>query len=158
MILDKIENLSVYESAGFVSRTMMDFVERAKRENLPEGKYELEGNQIFALIQVYETKEREECLYESHKVYGDIQYMLEGTEMIYGANIDLLEVVEDRTPDEDILFYDRKLSGADLNQEAALVVREGSFALFLPQDGHMPCCKHKDRQTVKKIVFKFLCQ
>ena len=155
MILDSIKNLQQYEALGFDRKKVLEFIEKAQKENLAEGRYELDGEKLFAMIQSYETKNREDCLYEAHKLYADIQYMMEGCEVIYGANIDILNVVEDRTPDADILFYDSKISVVNVEEEAALTVREGSFALFLPQDGHMPCCKYQEKQTVKKIVFKF---
>lgn len=152
MILDSISHLSAYEGAGFDSKRVLEFIERAGTEKLAEGRYELDGENLFALIQVYETKDREECLYESHKLYGDIQYMEKGTEVIYGADVEMLEVTENRTPQADILFYDGKTP-----EEAVMTVREGHFAIFLPQDGHMPCCKHVQKEVVKKIVFKFRC-
>lgn len=172
MILDDIKNLSAYESVGFNSKKVLEFINKAAKENLSQGRYELDGDNLFALIQVYETKNREECLYEAHKLYGDIQYIVDGYEKIYAANIDLLDVVEDRTPGEDILFYDRSLKTlenklasdtvsdkdnvvSNLQEEADLSLRPGSFAIFLPQDGHMPCCVCKEKQKVKKIVFKF---
>ncbi len=158
MILDSIKNVQQYESLGFDSKKILEFIKKVEKENLSEGRYELDGDNLFAMIQVYETKDREECLYEAHRLYGDIQYMMEGMEHIYAANIDILHVVEDCTPSEDILFYDRRIAMVDVAEEAALTVRQGCFALFLPQDGHMPCCKCKEKQKVKKIVFKFRCQ
>lgn len=152
MILGKGIHLGQYEACGFDSNKVLAFVERAEREQLPEGRYELDGDQLFAMIQVYETKDREECLYEAHKLYGDIQYMMEGTETIYGAHIDGLKVVEDRTPEADILFYDKA------EEEAAMTVKPGYFAIFMPQDGHMPCCVSKEHMMVKKIVVKFRVQ
>lgn len=148
MILDDINNLKDYEKIGFDSKKVLEFIERVEKEQLEEGRYELDGDKMFAMIQVYETKEREECLYEAHKLYADIQYVVEGTEMMYVAHIDRLDVVEDRTPEADILFYEKA------DEDAALMVNAGYFTLFLPQDGHMPCCNYKEKQTVKKIVFK----
>lgn len=154
MILDTGKQICQYQSLGFDGKQVLEFIERAEKENLSEGRYELDGDRLYAMIQVYETKDKEECLYESHKVYGDIQYMLEGEEFIYGADTEQLEIKEDRTPESDIIFYKRKPEGT----EASLRVREGSFALFLPQDAHMPCCKCGEKQMVKKIVFKFQCK
>lgn len=148
MILDQIKNIHNYEGIGFDATKILDFIERAKKEKLPEGKYELDGEQLFALIQVYETKDRKECLYEAHRLYMDIQYMAEGAEQMYCSNIDSLKLIEDRTPIADILFYDQT------EEEASFVVKEGNFALFLPQDAHMPCCHFKEAGQVKKIVFK----
>lgn len=148
MILDDIRQLSAYEGVGFDSKKVLGFIEKAQRENLAEGRYELDGTDLFAMLQVYETKEREECLYETHKLYGDIQYIVEGKETIYASDRAMLEIEEDCTPEKDIVFYTGK-------EEAVLCLQPGRFAVFLPQDGHMPCCKCGNKQMVKKIVFKF---
>lgn len=149
MILDKREQLPQYAAVGYDAEAVEAFIQKAEREQLPVGRYELEGDRLFAMIQEYETKEREECLYEAHKMYGDIQYMISGTERIYSAHIDGLNVVEDCTPESDILFYDRAA------EETALTLKPGMFAIFLPQDGHMTCCQHEGREHVRKIVVKF---
>lgn len=149
MILDVREQLAQYASVGFDASAVEKFIQRAQEENLPEGRYELDGDRLFAMIQEYATKEREACLYEAHKLYGDIQYMVSGTEVIYGAHINSLKVVEDRTPETDIIFYDRT------PEEAALTLKPGMFAVFLPQDGHMPCCQYEGQEKVRKIVVKF---
>ena len=41
------------------------------------------GKGIFALEQIFETKEIKDCFYESHKNYIDIQIMLEGSEIMH---------------------------------------------------------------------------
>ncbi|RTL53317.1 MAG: DUF386 domain-containing protein [Sphingobacteriales bacterium] len=49
---------------------------------MPNGKYEISGNTIFALVNSYETVLPEkECL-ESHLVYTDIHYIISGKEQI----------------------------------------------------------------------------
>lgn len=148
MILDQMKHLQDYKGMGFDSTKILEFVQKAEKEPLAEGRYELDGENLFAMIQIYETKDREECLYEAHQTYMDIQYMAEGAELMFVSSVETLQVVEDRTPEEDLLFY------AQAPEEASLLVRQGSFALFLPQDGHMPCCKYKEKSKVKKIVFK----
>ena len=75
MILDYEERLSDYGYAGFDADAVQAFIRRAEEEKLPAGRYELDGEKLFAMIQEYETKNPEQCLYESHKRYGDIQYM-----------------------------------------------------------------------------------
>lgn len=149
MILDEKSTLKIYESTGYDASAVEGFIERAEKEQLPPGRYELDGENLFAMIQEYETKDREQCLYESHKLYGDIQYMVSGEEMIYAADVSRLHVVEDRTPQEDILFYEQQ------EEDAMLHLRPDMYALFLPQDGHMPCCTCGRVQKVRKIVFKF---
>ena len=148
MISDHINNLPTYEKIGIDTPAILQFITRAQREQLPPGRYDLDGEQMFAMVQEYDTKSPQDCLYESHKKYMDIQYMAQGSEMMYVAGIENLSVTEDRTPKEDAILY------APAPHEAALLVKEQHFALFLPQDGHMPCCQCEQSRKVRKLVFK----
>lgn len=149
MVADYRQHLSQYAALGFDAQAVFAFIQRAEKEQLPAGRYELDDERLFAMIQEYETKERECCFYEAHKLYGDIQYMALGTEVIYGAHVDGLKVVENRMPGEDIVFYDRAF------EEETITLKAGMFAVFLPQDAHMPCCQYKKQERVRKIVIKF---
>lgn len=149
MVLDQIKNLKDYEGIGFNADLILAFIEEAEEKNLPCGKYDLDGEDLFALIQEYETENPKDRLYEAHKQYIDIQYMAKGCEVIYGAGVDTLTLVEDLTDQRDLLLYDLA------EVRAKMLVREKCFALFLPQDGHMPCCFYKKEPLmVRKIVFK----
>src|SRR5688572_2026405 len=50
-----------------------------------DGRYDIEGDDVFALVQSYDTVPSADKKYESHRVYADIQYIVEGSEVIYYA-------------------------------------------------------------------------
>lgn len=101
---------------------------------IPEGKtdrIELGGG-MFALEQVYHTKHRVDTAFESHKAHIDIQVIVEGEELIEVQDIAGLRVKEDRTPAQDILFYQPQ------DRTTALHLKAGEAAILYPVDGHMP--------------------
>ena len=89
----------------------------------------------FVLEQSYITKNKENCLFESHKKYIDIQYMFEGDEIMEVENVNNLEVSS---------IYDEKLDYAKYFQSkrsSSLLIKESEMAIFYPHDAHMPCIK-----------------
>ena len=57
MIFDKIENLDRYREFAEYGKLIRDFIKQDKSEQSPaEGRYELDGENLFALVQTYETK------------------------------------------------------------------------------------------------------
>lgn len=148
MIQDVLKNLGHYGLAEEVVALVKGFVEKAVVENLEEGRYDLKGEDVFALIQSYNTKEHENCRLESHEVYSDIQYIIAGEEAMDYTCVEGLEVKEDMRPEKDMIFYHKR------DQMSECFVRAGEFALFMPQDAHAPCKLIGESKAVKKIVFK----
>ena len=148
MILDSIKNISKYENLNIDLKSIVEFIDRVENENLENGKYELDGDKLFALVQSYETKDSDECRLESHKKYMDIQYVQEGTEVMYWSLVDGLKVTEDLSEISDVIFYE------DDKNATELVVNEKSFALFFTHDAHKPGVKFNTKSNVRKIVFK----
>ncbi|MCD7817907.1 MAG: YhcH/YjgK/YiaL family protein [Lachnospiraceae bacterium] len=147
MIVDKIENLAFYPLLQKHEELIKAFIERLDEEDLAEGHYDL-ADDMFALVQRYSTKPMEGALMESHKEYADIQYIHQGEEIIYVDFTDELTVAEDRTPDSDILFYERREPlGGNL-------LKKGMFGYYAPQDAHMPCITAKKPCDIVKVVFK----
>lgn len=110
-------------------------------------KVELDdGN--FALEQVYKAKNREECFFESHRKYIDIQFILSGEEIIEVSNSNLLVVSLAYNEQADLIKYE------DIKQASFIVLKAGDAAIFYPQDAHMPCVKTKDEVKVVKAVVK----
>lgn len=148
MILDKMNNLSLYGIPSELVSLVQQFAAKAVKEKLEEGRYALKGDDVFALVQSYNTKAHEDCQLESHIIYTDIQYILSGTEAMDYCAVDGLEITEDKRSDKDVIFYTKP---SLLTQ---CIVSEGDFALFMPQDGHAPGKMIDDPKAVNKIVFK----
>ena len=104
----------------------------------------------FVLEQAYITKDKEDCLFESHKKYIDIQYMFEGDEIMEVENVNNLEVSS---------IYDEMLDYAkhfQTSNSSSLKIKESEIAIFYPHDAHMPCIKIDENKKIIKAVFKIL--
>lgn len=71
MIVDKITNITKYSGFKPYAESILDFIKRDEQENLEDGRYELDGDSVFALVQSYHTKDISEGLIEAHQLYAD---------------------------------------------------------------------------------------
>ena len=118
--------------------------------DLPNGEYEIEGREIFARVNTYETEPREEKKPESHNKYIDVQFLVSGTECIgFCPLTEAHKVVEDYSKDQDLLFYEKTFNENCVNMQA------GDVAVFFPWEIHRPGCSVDSKASkVKKVVVK----
>ena len=98
--------------------------------------------------QAYISKNKEDCFFESHKKYIDIQYVFEGEEIMEVENISNLQVTTAYKEDLDYAKYSQS------KNSSILKIRQNELAIFFPQDAHMPCIKLDEKKKVIKAVFK----
>lgn len=128
------------------------YLRQAELDNLPVGRYEIDGENIYMMIQEYETKKTSEGKMEAHDRYIDIQYIIKGREAVATADrarLDKIAVPYDEA--KDIMFYE------DPEEEALTwtVLNEGQKIILYPQDAHKPCCQAAQGvERVKKAVLK----
>lgn len=145
MILDQIKNKDLYVNAHPLFEKAFGFIEAYVKNPLEPGKYELCGEDLFARIMEYDTKE--DCLFEVHNKYIDIQYIAEGAErMAYGCR-------------EDFTLFEYDIEGDFLSlkggrEKLEFVLSEGEFVVFFPEDAHKASLNVKETEKVKKIVLK----
>jgi YhcH/YjgK/YiaL family protein len=106
------------------------------------------GDGVFALEQAYRTKPRSEGVFESHRAHIDIQVIFGGAEIIEVNDIAGLILKEDRTPGQDVMFYQVPASCTALRLSA------GDAAILYPVDGHMPQIAMDAPGLVRKTVVK----
>ena len=93
MIFDSIEKAEFYYNLSIHLKKGLLFLKNTPNlHELPIGRIEIDGDNVFALVQEYETKDFNEDMWEAHKEYFDIQFMVSGTEEIKISRI------EDMTP------------------------------------------------------------
>jgi len=147
MILDKIENSKLYESIHPLFSKAFDFIHKTNFSELADGKYEIENDKLFAMVQEYNTKDKSEGKPEAHRKYIDIQYIHSGAELIGIALLQDNTLISDE-PEKDLAFYEGETSFIKLEAEM--------FAVFYPDDLHMPGIKLNQSAKVKKVVIKVL--
>ncbi len=125
-------------------------LEHQRLLNLNAGAFKqekLEGSS-FALEQVYISKDRKECFFESHKQYIDVQFILEGEEIIEVINSSDLHIDLAYDEDKDVIKY------KDTSNASQIKLKKGDVAVFFPEDAHMPCLKIGENVKVFKTVVK----
>jgi YhcH/YjgK/YiaL family protein len=109
-------------------------------------KIELDENN-FALEQTYLSKDKEQCFFESHRKYIDVQFILEGEEIIEADNIKNLNINFEYDENMDLIKYDDSIFSSSLK------LKKGDVAIFFPDDAHMPCIKvDKSVKVIKTVV------
>jgi YhcH/YjgK/YiaL family protein len=132
VILDRLDNAVLYRPLGERIALAFDYLRKTDFVNTPAGRYKIQGDQVIALVLRYLPKPADgEVVWESHRRYLDIQYVVEGVDwMGYAPLRDDTVVTRPYNDQEDALFYAAKGS---LFRLAA-----GDFAIFFPNDIHAP--------------------
>lgn len=146
MIVDKLSSSIIYSVLNERIAKAFQYLKGIEFNDLPPGKYEIDGDNIFAIVAEYQTKDESEGKPESHKKYIDVQYVAEGCELMGYAPLVNQEISEPYNKENDIIFYKTKCSFLELS--------EGMFAIFFPDDIHLPGIRVGEKSLVKKVVVK----
>lgn len=149
MITDTLERWRRY-AATPVWEKAFDFLSSLDA-NSTEGKTLLQGDDLFAIVMSYDTRERSAAMLESHRKYVDIQAALKEAEGIDWFPRDRLEIKIPYDAEKDAMFYHRPEGAAP----AHLEMKPGHFVILYPEDAHM-CQLIVDGavRTIKKVVVK----
>lgn len=132
MIIDTLDSLSKYRSLHRLIPAAAEFLAQPGLMDLPDGRHEIQGNALFALVMRAYGKHMDEARLEIHNEYIDIQALIEGTESIgWKMRSTCVLPVSAYEPEKDIQFFDDA-------PDSFLRIREAQFALFLPEDAHAP--------------------
>lgn len=147
MMLGEAANESGYHSEAPKFRTAFAFLRRRDLSTLPEGWIELD-NGVRASVQHYTTKPAEALDFETHEAYYDIQYVVDGVELVGCVSRNGLTEKSPYSAKDDVTFYQEPaLSGA-------VLLRAGDYVVLSPMDAHKPRCAAGTPVPVKKIVIK----
>ncbi len=147
MVIDTLSEASSSRQLGSGFAAGLDWLAMFNPD-LADGRYDIRGDEVYALVQSYETVPASEKKYESHRMYADIQYVASGIETIHYAPTTALTGATDYDPVKDFQLY------VDPSAATPLHLPPGSFAIFLPHDGHKPGCLSGSSCRVKKVVIK----
>lgn len=131
-------------------RKGFEFLAQVQGQTLPDGRVEIDGQTVFALVQSYNSKPRGDVIrFEAHRKYVDIQCVVEGEEYEGWASLPQMDVTTDYIPDKDILL------GPVAAGDMTLVrLKAGQVAVFYPTDAHAPGLAIDEPAPIKKIVVK----
>lgn len=145
MIIDQLSNSHLYETLSPRIKRAFDYLHQTDLRSIEDGKYEIDGDVVYAIVQQYPTKIKAQGRWEAHQRYIDIQYIVQGAEMIGYNHLSRLAPGE-YDPARDVVF----LAG----EGNYLPLACGGFMLLYPEDAHMPGIAVDAPSAVKKIVVK----
>lgn len=148
MIVDYIENAYLYIGLSDGLRKAFEIIKDKALSQKADGRYEVDGDKLYYIVQYYTTKLREECKLEAHKKYIDVQFVVTGQEIIYHTPLNGLKIETPYDQTKDVAFY--KVP-ADLT---AIHLRPRMFCILFPQDAHIPGCPLDVPSNVHKVVVK----
>jgi biofilm protein TabA len=145
MILDVLENAQRYCTLNEGFARAFEFLSRPDLKELPLGKYEIDGGRIYATVSKVAGRKKEDALLETHEKYIDIQLILAGTDTMGWKPRSLCnQPTRGYDQKTDMQFYADK-------PDAWLATESGAFAIFFPEDAHMPLISQED---IHKVVVK----
>lgn len=146
VIIDRLGNMAAAAWLPPRIRQALDYLRTTDLASAALGRHDLDGDRLFALIQEYTTRHPDDCAWEAHRKYTDVQYVVSGVERIGYAN---LAHCRERVPydaDRDVALFE---PGADF-----LTLAAGTVAILGPQDVHAPGCAAGAARSVRKVVVK----
>ena len=146
MILDQLKNASLYSSISHNLATAFNYLTTTDFSKLVLGKYEVDGDTVFAIVNEYETKDSKDCVLEAHKKYIDIHYILSGSECIGTTFLTDQQPTKAYDEENDYMLF----SGETTHQ----VLTPGTFAVLFPHDVHSPGIHPTEKSFVRKVVMK----
>ena len=121
------------------------FLETADFSALPVGKREIDGENVFVLVQEY-TQQEKEPAFEAHDRYADIQLVLRGSERFrWGFGV------------PGPLEGDLRMV-AQVREHVEFTLGENQLVIFLPGEAHAPGLPEKGPAFCRKAVLKVLCE
>ncbi len=148
MIVDKIENAHLYVNLSENIAKALEILKSTDFAEKKDGRYDVDGDNLYYFVQRYETRPLSQCKLEAHKNYIDIQFVADGEELLGYCPLENLETREPYNQAKDVALYKVPARITLVN------LQPGMFCLLFPQDAHMPKCQLDAPSNVLKVVVK----
>lgn len=146
MILDALGNAAKYAGLKIGTSEAFGFLDQPGLADLPDGKYEILGDRVYAIIAHENGRSVSDGELEGHRNYLDIQYVISGDEsMGWSPREGLVNSVE-YDAEKDLEFFEGE-------PKSIVRVPSGSFIVFLPTDAHLPLI---GEGPIHKVVVKVM--
>jgi YhcH/YjgK/YiaL family protein len=146
MIIDSVANAEAYTPLGGRIAAGLEYLRRTDLVSLEAGRYGIDGEAVYAVVQDYTTCPAAGKPWEAHRAYIDIQYVAAGAEMLGWAPVEKMTQNQAYDPAKDVAFFE---GTGDF-----LRAGPGTFLVFFPRDAHMPGVQIDAPAPVRKVVVK----
>jgi len=126
----------------------LTFLKSTDLSGLEVKRHDIDGDNIYATVSDYITKNEENALFEAHQKYIDVQYVIKGVETI---GLTSLSAKKDVTTPYDA---NRDVELMTVSNAKDLKATPDRFFIFFSNDVHRPGMKADTNSEVRKIVVK----
>ena len=147
MVFQNLKLQNKYDLENEEFQAAFQFLQREDLESLSEGNYPILGEDVFAMVQSFETAPEEERRFEAHDIYFDIQYLLEGEERIDVIDRSSCEITEN-PEGKDICFLEPKSAFSQM------LLKAGDYLILSPEEAHRPAVAVQKPMPCRKVVVK----
>lgn len=149
MIVSNLENLRDQVVLTPNIETAINWLVESGQKEFPTGRQVIDGDNVYAEVQAYETIDGGDVTFEGHRTYLDIQYIVEGEEIIAWASLDDATVTKPYDGSGD-----HWLGTAPADRVTNVRLKGGQLALLYPTDAHAPRRAANGSTPVRKLVVK----
>ena len=130
-------------------RKAFEFLQQTRGKDLPDGRTEIDGTTVYALVQSYQTRaENVNPTFEAHQRYVDVQYLVSGQEIIGWAPLDRVSTTMPYDKEKDALL------GKVPGEYTPVRLAPGQLVVLYPNDAHAPGLADGEPSPAKKIIVK----
>jgi len=149
MILASLAEADRYSALHPLFARAFEFLRKTDLMVLAPGKHDVQGEQLFAIVEACAGRTRADAKLECHRRYIDIQLVLEGVdEMGWKPVAECVDPATEFNSARDIRFFNDAPS-------SWIATPPGSFCLFFPDDAHAPLV---GTGMIRKVVVKIAVQ
>lgn len=124
------------------------FLKTSDLSKLEAKRYDIDGDNLYATISDYITKNPETANFEAHRKYIDIQYIISGKEIMNAVPLSSVnEIITPYDDSKDIEF----MSVTKFDNHKA---DPSNFFIFFPDQAHRTQLKDGNNSKVRKVVIK----
>jgi YhcH/YjgK/YiaL family protein len=145
MILDTLPLAPRYAALHRSFAKAFRFLAETDLDALPTGRTDIDGDDMFVILDRQDGRGRDGARLEAHRRYIDIQYTVHGEEEIGWTPLAACTApAGEFDAAKDIVFFEDA-------PRCWLSLPRGSFAIFFPEDAHAPLAS---RSAVTKAIVK----
>jgi YhcH/YjgK/YiaL family protein len=148
MIADRLDNIGIYGQLNQRVARGLALLKEQHVQTAAVGRHAVQGDELYFLVQEYQTRPMEPMHFEIHRRHLDIQYIASGLECIGYHPLEGMTEVGPYDATKDAALYQTK------NPFTRIALSAGMLAIFWPLEPHLPCRTLEVPDMVRKIVIK----
>jgi len=150
MIVAKLKNAADYRGIHPTLDRALEYLHEEFLETVGTETVHMDGQNLYATLNLFETQPDEKGFFEAHRDYLDIHVVLTGEERMDIAETAALTPDEAASkPENDFYVYQDKNPA-----HQSIVLRRGDFLVAWPSDAHRVKGQVSGPSEVRKVVFK----